>query len=142
MFHLYSLLIVNLLGPRFIILAPDLLFRCSKFLVIGHIRPQARYIRSILDISDLRPDISDPVVFNYLNQVSFRFDCLFTPSRKLSISIRVILSGKEPNRLKRQCRELGKYNKSHKSSMNKTTPSPLKNVPRREPQMLQLWRTS
>jgi hypothetical protein len=36
-------------------LPPDLLFCYAKFLVPGH-------IRSSPDISDLRPDISDPTV--------------------------------------------------------------------------------
>jgi hypothetical protein len=36
---LSSLLIVNLSEPRCIILAPNLLFYCVKFLVTGHIRP-------------------------------------------------------------------------------------------------------
>jgi hypothetical protein len=55
-----NLLIVSLSRPRRIILAPDLLFHCSKFLVTGYIQPS-------MNISDLRPDISVPVVFNYLN---------------------------------------------------------------------------
>jgi hypothetical protein len=38
-FILSSLLIVSLSGRRRIILAPDLLFRCTKFLVTGHIHP-------------------------------------------------------------------------------------------------------
>jgi hypothetical protein len=52
---LSSLLIVSLSEPRCIVLAPDLLFRCAKFLVTGLVQPR-------LDIYDLRPDISDPVV--------------------------------------------------------------------------------
>jgi hypothetical protein len=44
---LSSLQIVRLLGPIRIVLAPDLLFRCAKFLMIGHIRPSP-------DIFDLR----------------------------------------------------------------------------------------
>jgi hypothetical protein len=39
---LSGLLIVSLSGPRLIVLAPDLLFRYSKFLMIGHIRPPGR----------------------------------------------------------------------------------------------------
>jgi hypothetical protein len=39
---LSSLLIVSLSRPRCIVLAPDLLFHCSKFLVTEHIRPQSR----------------------------------------------------------------------------------------------------
>jgi hypothetical protein len=50
---LFRLLIVNLSGPRRIVLASDLLFHCIKFLVTRHIWP--------------RPDISDPAVFNCLN---------------------------------------------------------------------------
>jgi hypothetical protein len=34
---LSSLLIVSLSGPKRIVLTPDLLFRCMKFLVTGHI---------------------------------------------------------------------------------------------------------
>jgi hypothetical protein len=52
---LSSLSIVSLSGPRRIVLALDLLFHCAKFLVTG-------YIRASLDISDLRPDISGPIV--------------------------------------------------------------------------------
>jgi hypothetical protein len=69
---LSSLLIVSLSGPRHIVLAPNQLFSYSKFLVTGHIWPSP-------DISDPRRDISGPAVFNCLNEVSFRFDCLFTP---------------------------------------------------------------
>jgi hypothetical protein len=54
-FILSSLLIVSLSGPRRIVVTLDLLFHCVKFLVTGH-------IRSSLNISDLRPDISGPVV--------------------------------------------------------------------------------
>jgi predicted acyltransferase len=39
---LSSLLIVSLSGPRRIVLAPDLLLHCVKFLVTGHIRPPNR----------------------------------------------------------------------------------------------------
>jgi hypothetical protein len=35
---LSSLLIVSLSGPRRIVLTPDLLFHCVKFLVVEHIR--------------------------------------------------------------------------------------------------------
>jgi hypothetical protein len=52
---LSSLLIVSISGARHIVLPPDLLFCYAKFLVTGH-------IRSSPDISDLRPDISDPTV--------------------------------------------------------------------------------
>jgi hypothetical protein len=54
-FILSSLLTVRLSGPKCIILVPDLLFRCTKVLVTGHIGPSP-------DISDLRPDIFGPVV--------------------------------------------------------------------------------
>jgi hypothetical protein len=59
---LSSLIIVSLSGPRHIVLAHDLLFRCMKSLVTGHIHPQIGHIRPSADISDLRPDISDPTV--------------------------------------------------------------------------------
>jgi hypothetical protein len=55
---LSSLLIVNLSEPRCIILAPNLLFYCVKFLVTGHIRPSP-------DISDLRSDIFTPPLGNF-----------------------------------------------------------------------------
>jgi hypothetical protein len=41
-FILSSLLMVSLSGPRRIILAPDLLFYCMKFLVTRHIWPLNR----------------------------------------------------------------------------------------------------
>jgi hypothetical protein len=52
---LSSLLRVSLSGPRRIVLAPNILFYCTKFLVTGHIRPST-------NISDLRPDISGSAV--------------------------------------------------------------------------------
>jgi hypothetical protein len=51
------LLIVSLSGPRRIVLAPDLLFRCTKFLVTGHIQPEAGHIQ--------------PYSFNYLKLNEF-----------------------------------------------------------------------
>jgi hypothetical protein len=54
---LSSLLKVSLSGPRRIVLAPDLLFRCTKFLVTGHIQPEAGHIQ--------------PCSFNYLKLNEF-----------------------------------------------------------------------
>jgi hypothetical protein len=57
------------------------------------------------------PDISGSAIFNRLNYVSFRFDCLFTPrSRQLPIGIRAVLSGKELNCLERRRRGPGMKN--------------------------------
>jgi predicted acyltransferase len=52
---LSSLLLVSLSGTRRIVLAPDLLFCYINFLVTGHIQASS-------NISDLRPNISNPDV--------------------------------------------------------------------------------
>jgi hypothetical protein len=61
-FILSSLLTVSLSGLRRIVLASDLFFRCTKFLVTGLSGPQTRHIYLIPDISDLRPNISGTAV--------------------------------------------------------------------------------
>jgi hypothetical protein len=104
----FSLQVVSLSGPRFIVLDLDLLFCSTCSYLTEYIWPQARHIRHSLDISDLRPDISRPTILTYLNQVSFMFDCLFTLSRQLLIGIRAILFRKELNRLEWRCQGLGK----------------------------------
>jgi hypothetical protein len=103
----FSLQVVSLLGPRFIIFPLDLLFHSARSSLTGHIHPQIGHIRPSLDISDLMPDISGSIVLIGLNQVSFRFNYLFNalpPSRQISIGIRVLLSEKELNHLERRCR--------------------------------------
>jgi hypothetical protein len=61
-FILFNLLVVSLSGSRSIILAPDLFFHSARSSFPGHIRQS-------LDISDLRPNISGPLVLTCLNQV-------------------------------------------------------------------------
>jgi hypothetical protein len=56
----FTLQAVSLLGPKFIVQAPNLLF-CSAYSCV------ARHIRPSPDISDLRLDISGSVVLTGLN---------------------------------------------------------------------------
>jgi hypothetical protein len=63
----FSLQVVSLSEPRFIVLTPDLLFHSVCSCLTGHIRPQARHIWLSPNISNLRPNISGPVILTGLN---------------------------------------------------------------------------
>jgi hypothetical protein len=124
-FFVLSLQVVSLSGPEFIVLTPNLLFRCARSSLTGHIRPQIRHIHPSPDIFDPRPDISVLSCFNQFKSSEFQV-CLpihSPPSRQLSIGIRVILSKKEFNRLERRCRGPGMKMRNFQGSMIKLTPT-------------------